>query len=526
MRRNAHRMPPRALALLMTFTWVAPASAATEVRLTSTSTDSETGLNHTPLCLDSQNRLHFVWAEQDGPRGNYQIHERVRVNDQWQPSTLVVPYRAEFPGSLLGVKFPSLVRGAGDTLHLAWHDYRIDGINNAEIFYKKTCDNAPWDSSIVSEVRLTTSNHPETNGDNSYVPTLYADRSGVVHLAWYDFRFDGSAAEILYKVRRGGAWDTTPGDAPDLNVSNTAGDSQFPAMVVDVWGRVHVAWQDDSSGNHRILYSIRTMDNGPFAAPEAVTTHAQAAVAPAMTVDGTGRVTLAWVDARDGSRRIYTRRREWNGVWSPERAATPNGYNADEPALAADEFGQVHLAWHDTRISALNREVFLQSAPAGADFDATGARDVRVSNGTGSSTRPSLLADPGGWLYVVWKDRRDGNNEIYFSEFALSSPVAVGEEGLAAGRTLRLAAGPNPFRTSTTVFLPASPRGTFDTGLPVTPLRIVTAAGRLVRAADVSGDRYEWDGRDERGAVVPPGVYFIGVPRDGVLDRIRVVKAR
>lgn len=75
-----------------------------------------------------------------------------------------------------------------------------------------------------------------------------------------------------------------------------------------------------------------------------------------------------------------------------------------------------------------------------------------------------------------------------------------------AAASLRLTAGPNPFRAATRLAwaLPAAGRAT---------LRIHDAAGRLVRtlrdgAGAAGPDAATWDGRDERGARVAPGLYF------------------
>src|SRR5689334_16113869 len=96
-----------------------------EERLTTTTTDSETGVNHRTMAVDGSGRLHVVWAEQNGVRGNYQVMTRVRAaGGTWEPAAVVVPFRPEGIGNLLGAKFPALVAGAGDSLHLAWHDYR------------------------------------------------------------------------------------------------------------------------------------------------------------------------------------------------------------------------------------------------------------------------------------------------------------------------------------------------------------------------------------------------------------------
>lgn len=499
-----------------------------EERLTQTTTDSETGLNHGAIAVDATGTVHVVWAEQDGPRGNYQVYTRRHTAGAWGAAALVVPYRVESVGNLLGAKFPSLVCDRDDTLHLAWHDYRVAGINNAEIYYASCSASAAWDTSEAAELRLTTSQHPESGGDNSYVPTLTVDRHGDLDVVWYDFRYDGNAGEILTKRRRNDTWDTSPGDAADLTVAPSTGDSQFPAAVVDGWGHLHVAWQDDTAGNLRIRYARRDAVTGTFDPVQELTTAAQA-TAPALAVDGLGRIYAAWVDTRDGARRIYTRRRDPDGTWTMELPATPPGVNADEPALAVDAWGQAHLAWNDTRHGATNREILLQSIPPAGSWDDSGASDVRISNAAGSSTRASLATDGAGRVLIVWKDRRDGNNEIYARIGHSPPPVsAVDDVDAGSAPDARLLAWPNPARGGVTLALPHGPwRGIAD-GTTVC-WQIYDAQGRLVRAHETVAEagatpRWQWDGRDRNGAPLPAGGYWARVSGAGAEFRGRLVR--
>ena len=80
---------------------------------------------------------------------------------------------------------------------------------------------------------------------------------------------------------------------------------------------------------------------------------------------------------------------------------------------------------------------------------------------------------------------------------------------------------PNPFRDTVHLTL----RG--EVGPRV---EILDAAGRLVRGFSTAGhsaqeQRFVWDGRDDAGRLVAPGVYFVrtGTPVEGraVLIRLR-----
>jgi uncharacterized protein (DUF362 family) len=90
-----------------------------------------------------------------------------------------------------------------------------------------------------------------------------------------------------------------------------------------------------------------------------------------------------------------------------------------------------------------------------------------------------------------------------------SSGVGVDAEAPASGSASSLKAYPNPFQTSTTLefYLDASASAQIDiysiTGKPVRSLGPVRAhAGR---------NRIDWDGRSNRGAIIPAGMYVVSL---------------
>jgi plastocyanin len=78
------------------------------------------------------------------------------------------------------------------------------------------------------------------------------------------------------------------------------------------------------------------------------------------------------------------------------------------------------------------------------------------------------------------------------------------ESPYGAGVGLKLAAFPNPFRSSTTInYLLPQPGPA--------AISVVDAAGRVVRAlrAPSGASSLSWDGRDDAGRALSPGVYFV-----------------
>lgn len=493
-----------------------PLFAATwgpETNLSSTSTDSETGLGHRPLAFDAEGKLHVVWAEKDAPNANYRIYARERAGAAWSAPALVVDFLASEPMTNVGAKYPALAASSNGDLDLFWHDYRIDGINNVEIYTKRRAAGSSWDVSLEADVRLTTTNHPETNGDNGYVPTVAVAPTGAVHVLWYDFRHDGQEAEILSKTRpAGGAWDLTAGDSADIRVTNDADHSELAACATDAGGDIHAAWRSAGAGA-RVFFARRDAATGTWSAPIDVALGTSVAGAPALAVDGAGRAHVVWPDSRDGGRALFTRVRETNGVWSATLRLTRPADAADEPSMVCGENGSLHLVWHDARVSLFNREVFHREKSSAASWDTTGASDTRVSSATGHSTRPSVAARA-GTLAVLWKDARDGNHEIYI-RLRTEDATAVLASFPSAGTTLpALRAHPNPAFGGAVRLTPDSP----------STIVVVDIRGRVVRRLDARHGPADWDGRDDGGAAAPAGVYFARAIPGGACATITVLR--
>jgi hypothetical protein len=480
--------------------WAWAATWGAETNLSLSASDSETGLGHRPVVFDAAGTLHVVWAEKDAPNQNYRIYARssALAGGAWDSAELLVDYLASDPGTGVGAKYPSLAPAPNGDLHLFWHDYRIAGIDNIEIFTKLRAAGSAWDPSRDSDVRLTTTDHPETNGDNGYVPTPAVAPNGTIHVLWYDFRYDGNAGEILTKSRAaGGSWNLTPGDSADTRITNDADHSELAAAAVDALGNVHVAWRSAGGGAH-VRYARRDATTGAWSPSVDVDLAGQVVGAPAIGVDLDARAHVVWPDSRDGGRALFTRVRETNGAWSPAARITRPADAADEPSLIAGADGALHLVWHDARVSFFNREVFHRAKPPGAPWDSTGATDTRISNASGSSTRPSV-AVRGGTIAVLWKDARTGNNEIFVR--VATDPATVSPDIAQHKPASQLDASPNPTRGESVRLSRGGP-GVLGA------IEIADVRGRCVRRIDAAASTASWNLCDDAGAPVAAGVYY------------------
>ena len=83
----------------------------------------------------------------------------------------------------------------------------------------------------------------------------------------------------------------------------------------------------------------------------------------------------------------------------------------------------------------------------------------------------------------------------------------------------RVIACPNPFRTSVVLHLTARPLGNSTTGFA-----IFDNTGRVVRT--LAGTNVTWDGRDDTGRQVAPGIYFARATAPGTQFETKLVLTR
>ena len=256
---------------------------------------------------------------------------------------------------------------------------------------------------------------------------------------------------------------------------------------------MHVAWRSVGAGAS-ILYAERDTA-GAWSVPVDIDLGGAVQGAPALAIDGGGAVHVVWPDAREGGRALFTRTRT-GGTWSPSvEGITAPALGADEPGLASDSDGTVHLVWSDARFGFFDREIFHRTKPLGAPWDTASASDFRVSNADSNSTRPAVLAH-GAFVSIVWKDERGGSHNLWYRR---GGPAGTGV-GPAPTIPARWTAFPNPTRNAVRFRRPGAPTSAH--------LVVLDVAGRAVRRLRGDGE-ITWDGRSGRGERVPAGVYFV-----------------
>jgi hypothetical protein len=254
--------------------------------------------------------------------------------------------------------------------------------------------NAQWET----DYRLT--NDPAQSwGSYNNAWTIAANGLNV-HAVWYDER-DGQP-EIYYKrsTLSGLSWGA------DVRLTNSNPGQYYPSVGVS-GSVVHVAWQDGRHGGLVIYYKHSTDNGVTWGADTQLTFDTARAYNPSLAVSGSV-VHVVWHDKRNGVPEIYYKRSTNAGVtWGADTRLTNNPAFSEFASVAVSG-SNVCVVWHDDRDN--NFEIYCKRS---TDAGTTWGTDTRLSNNTNISKTP-CVGISGSVVNVVWNDKRDGNEEIYF----------------------------------------------------------------------------------------------------------------
>src|SRR5439155_7819698 len=208
-----------------------------------------------------------------------------------------------------------------------------------------------------------------------------------------------------------------------------------PCATADGADHALFAWSDDRDHISKQVYAGRAVPAGVPAAgwtTNGVRLAATSAdqVTPAIAADAAGGAFVAWQDFRGVDADIYLQHVDSSGTVSAgwpalgfPVAALPGIQSA--PVVAADDAGGVFVGWRDRR--AGNDDVYLQHVGAGGSI-APGwtANGVAICSASGSQSVISIVRDGTGGVFVAWQDQRSVGLDIYATRIQSSGVLAAG----------------------------------------------------------------------------------------------------
>jgi len=511
------------------------------------------------VCSDGAGGLIAAWVDRrEGTSTAYIFAQRLDANGDpvWATDGVRV---AEGDGTQFNVDL--CPDGAGGAI-LVWDDQRTTA--NWRDLYAQRLDadgNRVWadGGALVCDA-----NRPQSE------PAILADGAGGAFISWIDNRGAFGTYDDIY-AQRIDADGVSQWLANGVPVATTSGSERYPRVVSDGDGGVIVAfWRLGSALRAQRL-------SGAGAAQWAVDGVAASVAAVNyppfdLVSDGANGAIMVWEAAT--SQQVYAQRlAAANGasLWPGDMPVCDAGASATFPTAISDGVGGAYVTWQDNRLGE-GSDIYAQR------IDGTGAPHWTV-DGLLLSDEPTYIpyprisSDGEGGAVVSWIDTRLGGRSFYAQRLqpdgteewtsegvlvskhddgtelhplydgvggtiltfrgdnpgsvyakritnqgSLGEILAIGDGG--PGPRVLGAAVPNPFRTRTELHVDAH-------GEAAGRATVFAADGRRVRELRLAGSSHlVWDGRNDAGTPVAPGVYWVALEVGGETVSRRVVRAR
>ena len=374
--------------------------------------------NDAQLSNDSDGHVYAVWHDFRDGEGDIYFNYSHDNGVTWQTNDIRLD-TGDSPGATNSL-LPQLSNDANGHVYVVWNDQR-DG--RADTYFNYSHDNGvTWQT---NDIRLNTGVAP-SDRFNSRTPQLSSDSHGHVYVVWEDQRNGRADIYFNYSHDYGVTWQTSDirldtGDALGRTTSTTQ------QLSSDGKGHVYVIWEDQRNGDVDIYFNYShdygvTWQASDIRLDTGDVPGANHSFYPQLNSDSKGDVYVVWEDSRNGRTDIYFNYSHDYGVtWQAndlrlDIGVAPGARTSGAPQISSDSKGNVYVVWGDTRNGGIGSIYFNYSKDNGVTWQANVIRlDTGHVPGKTPSWYPQISNDSKGHVYVVWSDRRNGKNDIYFN---------------------------------------------------------------------------------------------------------------
>ena len=289
---------------------------------------------------------------------------------------------------------PDMVVDIDRNVHITWAE-TTDNFNRY-IMYKclpidATWDDNPWND-YPTEVVSTDSNPSAVISS----PTIDADESGNIHIAWKDgtdLNSEGDTyCDIFYKNKSStGSW--TDHYTEQVSIEDTEERCDRPTLVVDSDGTVHVVWiSNDNSHIGEMHYNYKPL-GGDWTHTDIIGSGFFDYDEPDLTVDESNKLHLVYNGESTGSsddKDVYLKNKTYGGSWlSSTLVSDPSDEDSKGPkiGLSSEDPPTVHVTWYE-EVPGRNDEIFYR------ECDPVWSLTEQVTDTTDFCCHPSIAVRP------------------------------------------------------------------------------------------------------------------------------------
>ena len=376
------------------------------------------------IAIDKDHNIHVVWEDNTnvwGTDSEIMYSEYIHTLNKWTNPIIISDNSSNWnDGNSL---YPDIAVDELGSVYIVWEDWSIGPWSydqgDSEIMYRKFTPDNGW-----SDVIIISDNESKWNTGASKHPSIAVDGDGIVSVVWEEYTAGswGTDSEVFYRRSLDGInW----GDFMVISDNSSHwnnGNSNYPFIVADKTGVLHVVWEDGTDGlwgsDSEIFYAFFDKNlewHDPILVSDNLTNwNSGISMNPKLAVDFNSNVYFVWEDKTAGiwgtDSEIMLRCYYKNNSWSNFQIISDNSsrWNNDTSALPSISIynNNIFIAWvdytdgtwgNDTEImfTWYNRtdwsSVYIISEVPGI-----------INNNT--STQPDIAIDNSGYVYITWRD--------------------------------------------------------------------------------------------------------------------------
>lgn len=299
------------------------------------------------LAADNSGNVHLTWDSDTNPNA-WQIYYSKYNGTSWSAATAI-------SGATVGdVAWDSEITiDSSGNPHVAYTNIPAGTVGNQRFTYYNRFNGTSW----VTPVDITVS------GTFHQYPTIWADSTGKVHVAWKSDLL--GSFEILSRFWNGSTFSTIS------SVSGVVAAAQEPQprITVDNANNAHVVWEEmDPATSSNFLIKYSKYNGTSWAAPFTVSSVASQTVEgiPSVAVlrSSVDDVLVGWIDKTTSPLQVGFRKfKASTSSWELARSNTIANAAADFPVAAMDKWDNIHAAWGEINSTTGKYETFYDAIP-------------------------------------------------------------------------------------------------------------------------------------------------------------------
>ena len=271
-------------------------------------------------------------------------------------------------------------------------------------------------AAFAAQARTFTASVKVNNPDNSQLAHSHVaatiDNLGTQYVIWDQVSALGDT-NLYLCYRPAGSTTFSPMHTVPESTPNSFNQS-YPSIAWSaVNNRVYIAWQDNRYGQWDIFVAYATAPALSSWTTKRVTLGGVARTRPAIGVDASGTLYLAWEEAVGAVRNIHVASSTNGTTFAPVTTASSIA-DQSEPCLAVSTLdNSVYVLWTDARNVGTGHSTDIYG------FSSASWVAVPVANDPAGQSSPALAIEPGTtMLHIAWAGLKTGNSDIFYASSA------------------------------------------------------------------------------------------------------------